>query len=354
MRIGLDISPLFNTKGVTGIPRVCMKLAQYAPVKLHYIAGDRLVPQHIGDAVLERPGASDAVRKWANGDRYELVDSARLDQAIFTLWRVPRRVAKFETTTLMDFTPISHPQYHRETGMAVLFDKHVLKPMAYNDRLVCISHATRDALVSWDGRFAPRAVVAHLGHDWYFNAPMEPTTPRRFLCVGSVEPRKNLKLVVRWFLRSPSVCDSDRLLVIGGDGWGVDWQKLLDSEAQGAEFFARAAQIERTGFVTDERLSSEYRRAFCLIYPSHFEGFGLPPLEAMAHGCPVIMSDRGSLPEVGGDCALYVRDVEAWIEIESCFRQLVERRSALACRAMKHAAKFTWEAFAESVFVNPG
>jgi glycosyltransferase involved in cell wall biosynthesis len=110
--------------------------------------------------------------------------------------------------------------------------------------------------------------------------------------------------------------------------------------------------VERWGVVSPAELASLYRRAACLVYPSLYEGFGMPPLEAMASGCPVAAANAGAIPEVCGDAAVLFdpADVEA---IAAGILQADERREELSERGLAHAAGFTWDEAArkhESVY----
>jgi glycosyltransferase involved in cell wall biosynthesis len=109
--------------------------------------------------------------------------------------------------------------------------------------------------------------------------------------------------------------------------------------------------LHATGYVTDGELRALYENAACLVYPSLYEGFGLPPLEAMLCGCPVLVSDAASLPEVCGDAALYCnpRDPD---NIAEKIRTLIEEpalRNELRCRGMERARNFTWRRASEAL-----
>ena len=124
------------------------------------------------------------------------------------------------------------------------------------------------------------------------------------LAVSSIDPRKNFAGLVRAFLKSqlPDV----KLILAGG-------QDRIFSDTGLKDDIRNADNIVFRGYLTDSDLVALYQHALCLVYPSLYEGFGLPPLEAMACGCPVVVSKIASLPEVCGDAALYVdpHDVES-------------------------------------------
>jgi glycosyltransferase involved in cell wall biosynthesis len=149
------------------------------------------------------------------------------------------------------------------------------------------------------------------------------------LHVGTHEPRKNLPALCRAYLRTSA--SFPPLVLVGARGWG---DAPLPS----------SSRIRRLGIVPEEDLPALYRRALFLAYPSFEEGFGFPPLEAMACGCPVLASDRGAIPEVVGEAGLLLPPEEA--AIERGLRRLVEdeplrRRLGSAGRARARA--FSWE-----------
>lgn len=165
------------------------------------------------------------------------------------------------------------------------------------------------------------------------------------LAVGSLQPRKNLVRLIRAYakLRTESETFSPQLVIVGRKLWLAE------------EIFAEvrrqrwAEDVILTGYVSDNDLPKLYRQATAFVYPSLFEGFGLPPVEAMACGTPVITSDVSSLPEVTGRAALLI-DPKNQTSIESALLQIMrdqELRAEMRERGIEQAKKFTWQAAAE-------
>jgi glycosyltransferase involved in cell wall biosynthesis len=155
------------------------------------------------------------------------------------------------------------------------------------------------------------------------------------LAVGTLQPRKNLLRLLE-AIRLLSADLRIELRLVGPAGYQAD---VIRKRVAG-----RAA-VEFVGYIPDEGLAEEYRRADMLVYPSIYEGFGLPVLEAMACGTPVVTSTGGSLPEVAGDAALVIDpfDVPA---LAGAIRQIAEDQSVAAglrARGLARAAVFTWE-----------
>jgi glycosyltransferase involved in cell wall biosynthesis len=165
------------------------------------------------------------------------------------------------------------------------------------------------------------------------------------LAVGSLQPRKNLARLVRAYarLRSEHTGFTHQLVIVGRRLWLAE-EIFAEIKRQ-----AWARDVIVTGYVAEEELPRLYRAATALVYPSLFEGFGLPPLEAMACGTPVITSNTSSLPEVVGEAALTVDPYDeaalgqAMLEVVSD----EELRARLRAAGRERARRFTWRAMAE-------
>jgi glycosyltransferase involved in cell wall biosynthesis len=174
-------------------------------------------------------------------------------------------------------------------------------------------------------------------------------TPPYVLAVGVLQPRKNLRMLCEAFGRAKSRGRLPHSLAVAGKaGWSTDEETLrAAARAGGGEAAAQALQF--TGYVDDADLAALYRAADLFAYPSLYEGFGLPPLEAMACGTPVLVSDAPALPEVVGDAARIVpaTDVNAWSTslVETLTDETVRQRFAKAGPA--RAACFSWRTTAE-------
>ena len=168
--------------------------------------------------------------------------------------------------------------------------------------------------------------------------------PERYLLfVGTIEPRKNLGRVLTAFERLHAEGLTDALVIVGKRGWLYDdfFARLEGSPAKQAVIFP--------GFVPDADLPAVYAGAQALAFPSEFEGFGLPVLEAMACGTPVVCSNTSSLPEVTGDAALLVDPLDVDALTEALRRVLSEPSLAadLRARGLAQAARFSWARAAE-------
>ena len=165
------------------------------------------------------------------------------------------------------------------------------------------------------------------------------------LAVGSLQPRKNLERLIRTYarLRREQPGFAPQLVIVG--------RKLWLAESIFAEVSRQpwASDVILTGYVSDDDLPALYRTASAFVYPSLFEGFGLPPLEAMACGTPVITSNISSLPEVAGSAALLVDPLNEQ-ELAAALQRILNDqplRARLRAEGVRQAAKFTWRDAAE-------
>ena len=139
---------------------------------------------------------------------------------------------------------------------------------------------------------------------------------KEILLVGTLEPRKNIEFVINSFLNSQ--IEGYKLIVVGG--LGAAFSKVTFSQHENIIF---------CGYLSDDDLELKYREASVFVYPSLYEGFGLPPLEAMQRGCPVMASDRASIPEVCGDAAYYFNPEDS-SDFSSKLRELIENYDELS------------------------
>jgi len=253
-------------------------------------------------------------------------------------------------TTIYDLTFVTHPEYHLPANI-----EHCLRgtqlAIERADTLIAISESARCDLIEHMRAPAERIVVTPLAADPALARVTDAAAldrvrqryhlPERFvLFLGAMEPRKNLlRLIEAWVTLKPAVRRETALVVAGAQGW------LNDSVRSRVEALGLGDRVHLIGYVEGEDLAALYSLATVFAYPSLWEGFGLPVLEAMACGTPVLTSDISSLPEVAGDAALLVppEDVEA---IGDGLARLLEDdalRAELAERGHRQAARFSWE-----------
>jgi glycosyltransferase involved in cell wall biosynthesis len=167
-----------------------------------------------------------------------------------------------------------------------------------------------------------------------------------WLSVGTIEPRKNYHRLIEAYARYLVLGGAPMPLVLaGGEGWLMsDFQKHLDA-------LGINARVVMTGYVADEELIWLYRNCYANLYPSLFEGFGLPVLEGMQFGAPTLVTDSTSLPEVAGDAAILLdpEDTEAWAQAMLWLAGEKVERDRLRVAAFEQARRFDWKHSAAAV-----
>lgn len=270
--------------------------------------------------------------------------------SFFPVWNVKKLVV-----TLHDTLPLAHPELvfpSRKGALAWRVKETTAVRLA--DRIVTVSEASRRDIAAWSGLPPKRIDVITEGPDPVFgprdNGPASnqalqrlgvPTVGRYLLYVGGLSPHKNLLRLIEAFAQAAA---SDVKLVLVGDVNDVFHTHVPQIRVA----IARHDLHERvilTGFVPDEDLVYLYNRAYALIQPSLLEGFGLPAVEAMACGTPVLSSEAGSLPEVVGDAGVFFEATDV-SSIAGAIRMLLsdlDHRDALGRLAVARSALFTWE-----------
>ena len=217
-------------------------------------------------------------------------------------------------------------------------------------RIVAISGATRDDLVRHEGVPADRISVVHHGRAPWFKPVQDPAIVQGvrarhgldapyFLFIGTLQPRKNLERLLAAFDRVAADRPDLLLALVGAAGWQPDRLRQALTSVRARD------RVRLLGYVEDADLPPLLSGSVGLAFPSLYEGFGLPALEAMACATPVLTSNTSSLPEVVGDAALLVDplDVAAIADGLRTLADDADFRSVLGERGLARAADFTWQ-----------
>lgn len=248
--------------------------------------------------------------------------------------------------TLYDLIPFTHPQY-LTPPMRIYWKLCAARNLRLADHIVSISQASKDAAVKCCGVPDEKITVAYPGVDPRFKPVKDTTiidqyklTPQRYVFfVGSIDPRKNIPMIIRVMKK---VAPDIPVVISSAGGWMTEDVERTAQECGNVRFL---------GYVPNRLLPALYSHALFLVWPSIVEGFGLPPLEAMACGCPVITSNCSSLPEVVSDAALQINPTS-----EDCLTWAISLligdtglRNELSSRGISRAKQFTWERFTAGV-----
>lgn len=270
-------------------------------------------------------------------------------------YRAPRRLERYRRATFDIRAEIFHSTYYRlpavRSGAVVTtvydfaYERFASLPrrvvhgvqkraaIAGADRIICISESTRRDLLEFAGHeYRDRAVVVPLAAAETFHPVLGTMRLPQVLFVGSRRSYKNFRAVVDALVSLPELS----LLCVGGGAFTTDERALLDLRLRG--------RYRGAGYMSDVDLNLEYNRSLCLAYPSLYEGFGIPVLEAMRAGCPVIAVSASSIPEVAGDAAILLERGSA-DEICRAIESLSvsATREALVARGLARAAAFSWD-----------
>lgn len=262
------------------------------------------------------------------------------------------------TATLIvhDLIPIAHPEWFPTDA-----NKHTLESIVYSvterDRVVCVSESTRQDLLAYRTDLRPKQVtVAHLaGAEVFKPTPLSETLRQRLginseyiLSVCTLEPRKNLQLVVRAYehlLQNNVDTKLPQLVLVGAIGWKtgelIDQINMLNAPYPN--------QVIITGYIEDEELAQLYTGASMFVYPSLYEGFGLPPLEAMQCGSPVITSNVSSLPEVVDMAGITIDPTDVNMLISAMEQIRHDGRDKYAQQSLYRSSEFSWRKMAQQV-----
>jgi glycosyltransferase involved in cell wall biosynthesis len=281
---------------------------------------------------------------------YDLLALRRYDAFIFFNYvAFPLRRKTKSLVVIYDLSFVHHPEFTHEKNLLYM-PKFVPLSIKKADCIITISENSKREVMEYyhvpDDKitvinpavdhavFRPQsqAAVKAVCRKYKINKPY-------ILSVCTLEPRKNLIGVLEAFEKLPEdIKNSHSLVLVGGKGW-------LDGELEAKyEQLAEKYDLIKTGYAPDEDLPALYSGASVFVFPSFYEGFGMPPLEAMACGVPVITADNSSLPEVVGDAAIMIKAENTQRLAKEVERVLTDDKLAKSLRekGLKQAAKFSW------------
>jgi glycosyltransferase involved in cell wall biosynthesis len=347
MRIAFDVSPLSHPlAGIGNYLRGSLQGLVDAAGSRHEIVafaptsprGRRAIPAALDGIDVELrlrtlPFSHRARMAWSRRGRPPVERFlGPVDVLHFSDWMYPPQAGGVRATTIHDLVPLRFPELVTPRTLEMHGEKY--ENAARTCDVVFANSAFTAAEVTELLDVPPeRVLVARPG----LRAGLSPDGPGAdlggpyVLGLGTLEPRKNLgRLVQAWRLLGGDL----RLVLAGGEGWG-DMRELDDP------------RIVRLGYVPDADVARLYRGAAVFVYPSLFEGFGMPVVEAMACGTPVVASAHPSLDEAAGDAALRA-DPERPEAIAAAVDEALRRRAELVARGLEHARGFTWRAVGET------
>jgi glycosyltransferase involved in cell wall biosynthesis len=341
VRIVWDVSPLSHPRAGIGnyIRGSLAGLAEAANGRHELVAfaptspqGLRAIPQALAGIPVELklrflPFAHHWRMAWSRLGRPALERFlGRFDVLHFSDWMFPPQAAGIRSTMVHDLVPLRFPEWTTGRTRSMHGAKY------RNAARTCDLIFTNSAFTARDvtellGVPPERTRVARPGVDEVFRAEGDRAQLERpyILTVATLEPRKNLDTLVHAY---GLLGDGRALAVAGGVGWGRQPQLDVDG-------------VIRLGFVSNDELARLYRGADVFVYPSRFEGFGIPIVETMASGVPVVASSHPSMDEACGDAAVRA-DPESPEALAAGIERALVERDELVRRGLEHARQFSW------------
>jgi glycosyltransferase involved in cell wall biosynthesis/ubiquinone/menaquinone biosynthesis C-methylase UbiE len=293
-------------------------------------------------------------RMWSQADLppKEALDAVHVLHSPF--FNAPKEHHGALVVTIYDVSFLLQPQFHTEANRLHCL-QGTLNAALYADRIIAISTQTKKDLIDYFSMPEERIRVIHEAPRKIYSPECDVEVIRgvleRFgifhnfiLFVGSLEPRKNLRTLLQAYAAYIMRHAGEELLVVaGGKGW------LSDDLSQVVAERGLAKRVKFLGYVQEADLRVLYSAAKLFVYPSIYEGFGLPPLEAMACGAPVITSNTSALPEVVGDAAFLVDPHDGEALYQAMERVLCDHdlRARMRRQSLARATLFSWERTAE-------
>lgn len=354
MKIGLDVSPLVTGHRFRGIgsyvKNLCRSLIGPETSHLYYLyhgAGSLnfLTP---GKVTIHRTVTEKkSILQLALEDRIEVLHITDFYHPLYTvpdLVKLKRRGVKL-VVSVADAIPLRFPDIYPAEKR--FLEKNLTPLLSLSNSVLAISRASAEDFINFFLLPPSRVLVTHLGVDTNLFSYLQKESDRSvlqkytisapyFLYVGGFDWRKNCDTILRAFSAFLAKASARyQLVLVGNDPPGPAMAKIMGTMPEKPVI---------TGFVPEQDLPPLYRHATAFIFPSRFEGFGLPVLEAMACGTPVISSDRGSLPEIVGSGGLLLdpENVESWAEAMRRVAATPSLREALQAGGLGRVSLFTW------------
>lgn len=239
-------------------------------------------------------------------------------------------------TTVHDFTY----EYYRKDFKSKLHKWQKKNAILHSDGVICISENTKRDLLKFYPKFKGIIKVIYNGYNTQkYIYKQEISKTKNVLFVGARTDYKRFDLAVEICKKLEDV----KLLIVGGGNLSSSESTLLNEKLPN--------RFEKLGFLTDDELCDLYNSAFFLCYPSEYEGFGIPVLEAQACGCPVVCQNKSSIPEVALDSALYINSdnlKESLVNIKKLYEPFFYE--SIKNKGLENAKRFSWEKCAKETY----
>jgi len=251
------------------------------------------------------------------------------------------RAGEKKIVTIHDFTHEKYPEYFSKIDKTIYQKK---KAAETSDGIICISESTKNDLLEYYK--IPESRIRVIYHGNSLNAePGERVISRPyFLYVGDRRAYKNFEIMLKLFSTSDNIKRDFRLVCFGGGSFTRTEQRIIN------EYDLQNIVMQISG--NDEKLAGLYKYAEMFVYPSFYEGFGIPLLEAMQYECPIVASNTNALREIGGEAALYFEpgNTESLIEAVNSLLSSEDKRNEIISKGRERIRLFSWDKCAEETY----
>jgi len=354
----IDICTLFD-EHYTGIANVNYHVAQYFfknfQKNCEFFYHQKIIEKKVIEELLHKKKGGAWIKKISGENKLYKGEIKEFTKevcsiGIFSHAKYVRNVFDYEIQIIHDITYILTKEFHHQDTT----DYHLrfaLKDFASNNLNVCNSQATMDDIVTYMGVDKEKTIVSLLGIDdnnkeLYDNIVNNYDVENYILIIGTIEPRKNIDIILKYIECRPDILNEYKFVFIGKNGWGEHCDEKIkklniDNSLKN--------NILHLGFVSHDMKNTMLKAASFLIYPSIYEGFGLPVIEALSFGTPVLTTISSSIPEVGGDICYYF-DPYSLEDFSKSFEQIdhdLKNNRIDKDRLLHHASLYNWDSFVE-------
>ncbi len=278
-------------------------------------------------------------------------DMPKADVVFSPTHYIPRFINTPRVMSIMDLSYLYYPEMFKSRDLHQL-TRWTAYSAHHARRILTISEHSKNAIIKAYNVPEDRVIVTYPGFTQSTHASMVSDVMKTYqlpqnyiLSVGTLQPRKNYVRLIEAFAQSLPTLEAQHpdisLVIVGKKGW------LYEDILEAPEKYGIAGKTKFLDFVPDEDLPSLYKQALCFALPSLYEGFGLPVLEAMAYGCPVVVSNVSSLPEIAGKAGVYVNPQDTESIAKGLLTAVGEKEKKQGkdrvATGLAQVKKFSWE-----------